>query len=200
MFFNKHLNTSQVKGTVRPVPEPKVQNVYASPQVVTLPRAKPSVPPAVRQAKVIARVLGSVHRQAHTKNVMAWQTREAEVLRELYQRIEDIMERTNPFTWLQWCQFCLDHSTPSPSKYEVPIQALSSEEMPIDTQPIADCFQALQDYVGQEYHSLLNKFGTYEAFVRFYYRALPCAAATALSTSSSSSSSSSGVTEASWGS
>ena len=86
MFFNKHLNTSQVKGTVRPVPEPKVQNVYASPQVVTLPRAKPSVPPAVRQAKVIARVLGSVHRQAHTKNVMAWQTREAEVLRELYQR------------------------------------------------------------------------------------------------------------------
>lgn len=157
--------TSVPKKTV-----PEFQNVYASPKVTVLPRAKPKVSQEVQQIRRLATIINQCQRRNQIQAVTTWYEAKTEFLREMYYLIEDYMEVENPFTWLQWLQFCLDHSSPSPSRHTFEPRPLSEEEQPEDLAPIYECFSQLQAYAHNEFQSLLNKIGTREQFVRFYYR------------------------------
>jgi hypothetical protein len=175
--FTRNYTRWTPRSTIKAAPAPKkvvpeFQNVYASPTVTVLPKAKPKVSAQVQQIRRLAAIINQGQRRHQTQKIDAWYTAQTEFLQEMYFLIEEHMEAANPFTWLQWCQFCLDHSSPSPTKHTFEPRPLQEVEQPEDLEPISECFTALQDYAYNEFQSLLNQIGTREQFIRFYYRVL----------------------------
>src|SRR5579872_7041533 len=175
--FTRNYTRWTPRSAIKTAPAPKkavpeFTNVYASPTVTILPRAKPKISPEVQQIRRLATIINQGQRRAQTQKMDAWYTAHEEFLQEMYARIEDHMQAENPFTWMEWCQFCLDHSRPSPSRHEFEPRPLTEEELPEELDSISECFTALQDYAHNEFQSLLNKIGTREQFIRFYYRVL----------------------------
>lgn len=175
--FSRNYTRWTPRSTIKTAPAapkvvPEFKNVYASPKVTVLPRAKPKVSAHVQQVRRLAAIINQGQHHAQIQKVNAWYEAHMEFLREMYYMIEEHMAATNPFTWLEWCQFCRDHSSPSPSKQTFVPFPLQEAEQPEDIEPISECFTALQDYVYNEFQSLLNRIGAREQFVRFYYRLL----------------------------